>query len=154
MSKRAKIGDVVQILTSKGVAYAQFTHKNRRFGALLSVFEGFYNTPPRDYSTVVQGEPQFQAFFPLQSALNEGLLSIVANVPVADCNRKFPRFRTRVTTPDGQFGPWWIWDGDREEMLERELTEAESKYSLRGIISAPLLVERIEQGYKPEIHDV
>ena len=62
--------------------------------------------------------------------------------------------RTRVVTPDGQCGPWWIWDGENEEMLERELTPSEMRYSLRGIISAPLLLERIEQGYRPEIHDV
>jgi hypothetical protein len=154
MAKRAKIGDVVQILTSKGVAYAQFTHKNQRFGSLLSIFEGFYATSPKDYSEVVRGKPQFHAFFPLQAALDEGLLSIVANVPVSDCNYEFPRFRTRVVAPDGQCGPWWIWDGEHEVMLDRELTASELRYSLRGIISAPLLIDRIEQGYKPETHDV
>lgn len=154
MAKRAKIGDVIQILTSEGVAYAQFTHKNREFGALLSVFGGFYSSAPDDFSQVVAKSPMFNAFFPLQPVLNEGLLSVASNVPVAGCNKKFPMFRTRVVTPDGQCGPWWIWDGESEELLERELTPAEKLYSHREIISAPLLLERIEQGYRPETHDV
>ena len=107
-----------------------------------------------DFSQIVSTPPSFNAFFPLQPALNEGLLSVVSNVPVADCNREFPMFRTRVVTPDGQHGPWWIWDGQNEEMIERELTASEKRYSLRGIISAPLLVERIEKAYRPETHDV
>ncbi|MAZ20245.1 hypothetical protein [Roseovarius sp.] len=154
MAKRAKIGDVIQILTSGGVAYGQFTHKHGRFGPLLSVFDGFYAKAPDNFSQVVAERPNFNTFFPLQPALNEGLLSVVANVPVAASNSEFPKFRTRVVTPDGQCGPWWIWDGENEEMLERELTPSEMRYSLRGIISAPLLLERIEQGYRPEIHDV
>lgn len=154
MAKRAKIGDVVQILTSGGVAYAQFTHKHSRFGPLLAIFDGFHSVVPDDFSQVVAERPKFSAFFPLQPALNEGLLSVVANVPVAASNKEFPMFRTRVVTPGGQCGPWWVWDGENEEMLERELTSSEKRYSLRGIISAPLLLDRIEKGYRPETHDV
>lgn len=154
MAKRIKIGDVIQILTSQGIAYAQFTHKHREFGSLLSVFEGFYPEVPTDFNSVVKSALQFQAFFPLQAAINGGLLSIVVNVPVASCNSKFPMFRTCVIGKHGERGPWWLWDGENENMLERELSDMERKYSLRDLISAPLLVERIEKGYRPEIHDV
>ena len=91
---------------------------------------------------------------PLQPALNEGLFCVVANVAVADRNKPFPTFRSRVIGADGQPGPWWLWDGQKEEMLRRDLTDTEKHYSLRGISSAPLLVERIESGYRPETHSI
>jgi hypothetical protein len=154
MAKKAKIGDVLQILTSAGVAYAQITHTHKRYGTLLSVFSGFYAEAPDNFSLLVSSAPQFQAFFPAQSAVDGGLLSVVSNVPVADKNKKFPIFRTRAIGRDGQCGPWWVWDGESEKVLDRPLLEAERKYPIRGIISAPLLLERIEKGYRPETHDI
>jgi len=151
MAKRIKIGDVIQILTSEGVAYAQVTHKNPKYSFLLQVFSGFYPKTPNDFSEVVSEPPQFCAFFPIQTAVNKGLLSVVANVPVADRNKPFPIFRTRN---GGHGGSCWLWDGKESKMLDREFTEQELKYSDLGIISAPLLVERIEKGYRPETHDV
>lgn len=37
--------------------------------------------------------------------------------------------------------------------LEGGVSSEEMKYSTRGIISAPLLVERIENNYRAEPHD-
>ncbi|YCI01682.1 hypothetical protein M1D34_12170 [Ensifer sp. D2-11] len=154
MAKRAKIGDVIQILTSEGVAYAQFTHKHEEYGHLLAVFEGFHKERPSEFKQIVDVEPQFYAFFPLQSALNQNLVSVVANTPVSIGNQPFPMFRTCHYTRDGAKVNWAVWDGEKSERLGRDLNEREKKYSLRGIISAPLLVERIEQGYRPETHDI
>jgi hypothetical protein len=42
--KRPRIGDVVEISTPRGLAYAQFTHKHvtpPKFGALIRVAPGF-----------------------------------------------------------------------------------------------------------------
>ena len=36
---RLKIGDIVEIETSKGNVYAQYTHKHKQYGALLRVFK-------------------------------------------------------------------------------------------------------------------
>lgn len=154
MAKRAKVGDVIQLLTSKGMAYAQFTHKHKEYGHLLAIFEGFHTHPPENFSEIVNLEPQFHAFFPLQTALNQSLVSVVTNTPVAETNQAFPMFRTCSYGRDRERGPWWFWDGDHEQIIDRELTDSEKKYSLRGIITAPLLIERVEMGYRPEIHDV
>lgn len=154
MAKRAKIGDIVQILTSKGIAYAQFTHKHNEYGYLLAVFKGFYKSLPGDFSQIVSMKPQFFVFFPLQSALNQNLVSVVSNVPVAVGNKSFPIFRTCHRSSSGEKVNWAIWDGEKSERLGRKLNEKEKTYSMRGIISAPLLVERIEKGYRPETHDI
>src|ERR1700754_4897300 len=95
MAQKIKLGDVLQVLTSEGVAYALVTHKHSQFGFLIRVYSGFYAQKPRDFALVVAGEPQFSAFFVVQSAVNEGLLSVVANVPVAQSLQEFPTFRSR-----------------------------------------------------------
>ncbi len=151
MAKKIKIGDLLQILTSSGIAYAQVIHKHQEFGYLISVFAGFYEKFISDYTEVVASAPQFIAFFPAQAAVNQNLLSVVANVEVPEKLKEFPIFRTRS---GGVGGAVWIWNGSESNRLQRELTESEMRYPTRGIISAPLLVERIENGYRAETHEI
>ena len=42
--KRPKIGDIIEIPTRSGFAYAQFTHKHNLYGALLRVYNTIYQT--------------------------------------------------------------------------------------------------------------
>ncbi|WP_215398953.1 hypothetical protein [Rheinheimera oceanensis] len=151
MAKKVKQGDVLQILTSQGIAYAQVTHKHPEFGYLIRVFSGFYGKKPADFSSVVSGPVQFSAFFVVQSAVNQGLLSVVANVPVCESLQVFPTFRSRN---GGQGGSIWLWNGGDAVRLGRGLIPEELKYPTEGIISAPLLVERIEKEYRAETHEI
>lgn len=150
MAKKVKLGDVLQILTSQGVAYAQVTHKHPEFGYLIRVFSGFYDSKPQYFSAVVESPVQFSAFFMVQSAVNQGLLSVAANVPVPESLQAFPTFRSRN---GGSGGSIWLWSGNESIKLERNLSFEEQKYPTRGIISAPLLVERIEKHYRAETHE-
>ncbi|UCJ18867.1 hypothetical protein K5Q02_11090 [Pseudomonas sp. MM211] len=150
MAKRIKLGDVLQVLTSEGVSYAQVTHKHPEFGFLIRVFQGFYNQQPKDFSVVVAGGVQFSAFFVAQSAVNQGLVSVVVNVEIPEVLKSFPTFRARN---GGAGGSLWLWDGTEFFRLERKLTTDELKYPTDGIISAPLLVERIENGYRAEFDE-
>lgn len=63
MAKRVKIGDVLQILTSGGVAYAQVLHKHSEYGYLLCIYSGFHEEQVSNYEKVVKSECQFLAFF-------------------------------------------------------------------------------------------
>ena len=117
MAKKVKLGDILQVLTSQGVAYAQVTHNHPDYGFLIRVFPGFYNKQPKDFSIVVDGEPQFSAFFVVQSAVNQGLLSVVANTPVSEKLQEFPMFRSRGGGPGGSL---WLWDGSELFRLERD----------------------------------
>ncbi|BCJ06915.1 hypothetical protein PRtIB026_A33390 [Pseudomonas sp. RtIB026] len=151
MAKRVKLGDVLQILTNAGVAYAQVTHKHPRYGHLIRAFAGYHEQTPKDFSAVVDAQPQFTAFFPVQAAVDQGLLAVVANVPVSPVLQAFPTMRMQAGGPGGSL---WLWDGEHELLLDRELTAEEMLYPVRGIITAPLLVERIEKGYRAHTHDV
>ncbi|MEN3801220.1 hypothetical protein ABDZ32_11620 [Aeromonas veronii] len=150
MAKRVKLGDVLQVLTSKGVAYAQVTHKDPEFGFLIRFFSGLYDSVPADFSTVVNASVQFSAFFVVQSAVNQGLLSVAANTLIPDRLKAFPIFRSRNGGPGGSI---WLWSGGEAVRLDRSLTPEEQTYPTEGIISAPLLVERIENNYRPETHE-
>lgn len=150
MAKRVKSGDIVQILTSEGVSYAQLTHVHDEYGYLLRVFDGTYEEIPKNWLEGVTRSVQFSAFFPLQSAVNQSLLSVVANCPVSDTLAEFPVFRSRS---GGVGGSIWLWDGTSSRMLDRALTDNEYRFPVRGIVSAPLLVERIATGYRAEVND-
>ncbi|MBO9192665.1 hypothetical protein J5277_00960 [Rhizobium sp. 16-449-1b] len=154
MAKRIKVGDVAQIATSKGISYAQVTHRHPRYGHLLRVFDSVYNSKPDNLAEMVATHVLFSAFFPIQKAVGEGLLTIVGNSEVTDANSPFPTFRANTRDRAGNRGPWWLWDGETEVMLTRGLSDNEKRYPVRGIISLPLLIERIERGYRAETHDL
>jgi ribosomal protein L34E len=68
--RRPRIGDVIEIETPKGLAYAQYTYKHDtppRYGALLRVLPGLYEARPSDFSDLVQQDERFYVFFPLGS---------------------------------------------------------------------------------------
>lgn len=150
MAKRVKLGDIVQILTSEGISYAQLSHINKEHGYLIRVFEGKYGRIPEDWMEVVSRPVQFSAFFPLQSAVNQSLLAVVRNCTIPEAIASFPTFRSRNGERGGSI---WLRDGNASTMLDRPLGEEEQSYPVKGIISAPLLVERIEKGYRPEVND-
>jgi hypothetical protein len=75
--REINIGDVVEIKKSKGLVYAQYTHKHPVFGALIRVFKGAYDDRVNDLEGVVMSELAFECFFPLGAAVNKGLVSIV-----------------------------------------------------------------------------
>ena len=138
MAKRVKIGDIMQILTSEGISYAQVTHKNPRYGYLIMVFPGTYPKTPKDFNSVVDQRPQFSAFFPVQQAVNQGLFAIVANVAVSDRNALFPIFRSGLRGKDGKImGSWWLWDGETETRLDRPLTNEEKNIQLEAYRVGP-----------------
>ena len=66
--KRPKLGDVIEIATPQGFAYAQYTHrydKPPRWVSLLRILPGLFESRPTDLSTLVQQRERFFVFFPL-----------------------------------------------------------------------------------------
>src|SRR5690348_2923190 len=104
---RPQIGDVVEVETPRGLAYAQYTHEHRdppRMGSLLRVLPGLYEKRPAAFDSLVEQEERFWVFFPLGAATRRQLVRIVGNEPLPVPKRPFPVFRAR-----NGFGPWWLW---------------------------------------------
>lgn len=146
-----KHGDLLEVPTPRGLAYAQYINKHQNYGALLRVFKALHESRPHDIKDAI-GEVQFVCFFPLQAAIRQGIVSVVGNAPVPSADRVFPTFRAGVVDPSiGKVSSWWFWDGEREWRVGT-LSPEQRRMPIRGIWNDTLLVERIVSGWRPE-HD-
>jgi hypothetical protein len=150
---KAKVGDIVEIATSKGLAYAIYTHRHTEppnFGALLRVFDRLYSSRPLDFDEVVKIPIRFSTFFPLQAALNKNMVGIVANVPVPKALCSFPIFRSGNPDPiTKKVETWWLWDGENEWRVGN-LTPEQRSLSFAATWTPKFLIGRIEAGWRPE----
>jgi hypothetical protein len=148
---RPRLGDVIEVETPKGLAYALYTHEHReppRYGSLLRVLPGPHNERPTDFARLVEQEERFSVFFPLGAALNRRIVRIVANQEIPKAKRPFPIFRARNVS-DGVAGPWWIWDGKKERLARRR--DKWTPRALYQIWNDTLLIERIASGWSPAL---
>ena len=150
MGKRTKLGDVIEIRTRRGLAYAQYSHRHARWGPLLRVLPGFHESRPDSLSMLVNAPTLFVTFFPLQQALSQGVCESVGNLDVPDFAAGFPLFRCAGHVDrDGKVHDWWLWDGESESRV-RFLTAEQRRLPIRAIWNDTLLVERIEEQWTPE----
>ena len=147
-----RIGDIVEIPTPKGLAYAQYTHLHDRpphYGELIRVLPGLYELRPSDWGAIASQNERFFAFFPLRAALARRIVSVVAHAEVPERCKDFPVFRTGTRNPaTGRVDVWWLWDGDREWRV-RVLTPEQLELPIRGVWNDTLLIGRIVEGWSP-----
>jgi hypothetical protein len=144
-----KLGDILEIPTPKGLAYAQYINRHKKYGALLRVFSSLHDRRPDDVKDAV-GDVQFVCFFPLQAAVNQEIVAVAGNAPVPKDTSVFPTFRTGVVDPaTGKVTVWWFWDGEKEWRVGT-LTPEQRSMPIRGVWNDTILVERIVSGWRPE----
>lgn len=148
--KKLQVGDIVEIATPCGKAYAQLINSHRQYGSLLRVLRGVHNDRPPDLNRLVAGETQFVVFFPLLAAVKARIVEIVGSEQVPEEFKPFPVFRAGVADPKtGKVATWWLWDGDREWKVGA-LNEELKRLPIRGVWNDTLLVERIVSGWTPQ----
>jgi hypothetical protein len=153
--KRPRIGDIIEISTPHGLAYAQYTHRHDsppKFGALIRVFSGTHHVRPSAFADLVHTEPQFVTFFPLGTACYRGIVRIVSNEPVPEKAAAFPTFRSATPDTEGRVHSWWLWDGKKQWRVDLLTTEMR-RFPIRGVWNDTLLVERICSGWRAEDDD-
>jgi hypothetical protein len=147
---KPKVGDVFEIPTANGFAYAQYTHEHALMGALIRVFDKLYPAKPENLERIVEGPVRFSTFFPLKAAIQQGIYKIVANYDVSESNRSFPIFRTGIVDPKTKkVLVWWLWDGEKEWKIG-DLTLEQRKLPIRGVWNVAMLEQRIEEDWRPE----
>jgi hypothetical protein len=148
--RKPQIGDIVEIQTNKGLAYALYTHRNEKYGALLRVFGRIFASRPASFNWLSEGPPQFDTFFPLRAALQKGIVKTAENIEVPAHLRGFPVFRNGTPHPSTKnVEDWWLWDGDSEWRVGK-LTSEQRRLPLLGVINDTLLCRRIESGWTAE----
>ncbi len=149
MPKRSQIGDIIEIPTSKGLAYAQYTHQHPTHGDLIRVFDVVFKHRPSRFSELVNGPVRFSTFFPVTAAVKGGVFNVVGHESVAFHNQPFPVFRNGIADPKTKkVAVWWFWDGEKEWKVG-EITAEQRKMPIVGVWNDTLLIERIEAGWAP-----
>lgn len=147
--KRPQIGDIIEIPTPKGLAYAQYSHEDPLMGSLLRVLPGLNAVRPAGFSDLVRMPERFVVFFPLKAAVARGTVQVVSQEQIPERCRPFPLFRggnrNRAT---GRIEEWWLWDGQREWRVGK-LAPEHRNLPLREIWNDTLLIERIAEGWSP-----
>jgi hypothetical protein len=147
---RIRIGDVVEIATAKGLAYAQCTHQHKQWGELLRILPGFFGARPSGFAELVTQREAFVVFFPLKAAVSRKLVSIVGNEQVPLEAQKFPLFRAAgFVDRSGRVREWWLWDGERSWQIGN-LTDEQRRLPIQEVCNDTALKEMIEEGWTPE----
>ena len=150
MGKRAKIGDIIEIETKIGFFYAQYTHKDSTYGALLQIFDKNYETHLIEFPDLIQQNVRFSQFFPLNAALKKNIFTVVSNEKIREDLKPLPLFRLGVRNPaTKKVDVWWLWDGEKEWKIG-DLDENQKKLSGLGVCNDTFLVNRLESGWRPE----
>ena len=145
-----KIGDVIEVPTSKGLAYVQYTHENKTWGSLIRVLQGFYKTRPSNETLekVVQKPHRFQTFCPVHYGVNIGVWERFGNFPVPDFAQKFPTFKNSSAPPKSDLKEvnWSLWNGENPWRVGKLSLEEQKKYPFHAICNDTGLVHHIETG--------
>ncbi len=78
MPRRPQIGGIIEIPTSKGLVYAQYTHQHPTHGGLIRVFDKLFEHRPSGFTELVEGPVRFSTFFPVTAAIKRGVFNVVA----------------------------------------------------------------------------
>jgi hypothetical protein len=149
---KVQFGDIVEIKTRNGLAYAIYTHKHERppkFGAVIRVFDHLCQSRPHNILEILKNPIRFTTFFPLQAAVDKGILEVIGNVSIPKKLRPFPIFRDGVADPKTKkVATWWLWDGEKEWQIGR-LTPDQRNLPIRSVWNDTFLIHRIEEGWRP-----
>jgi len=156
MAKKAQIGDIFEIPTKKGMAYAQFSHYHAtppKYGALIRVLPGMHSERPNHFQPLADKKELFSTFFPLQAALNRKIFSVVGHADVPLQARKFPLFRNgNINQQTRKVDEWWLWDGTKSWKIG-QLNDEQLDLPIESIWNDTCLVERIEEGWTPRLSE-
>jgi|JI10StandDraft_1071094.scaffolds.fasta_scaffold10997_5 hypothetical protein len=157
---KKKIGDIIEIPTSKGLAYVQYTHEHNgpgtRWGSLIRILEGFYEKrlEIEEIQKIVNKPHRFQTFCPVHYGVNIGDWERVGNLPVPAFAQKFPIFKNmrclfhRLNPEEAE---WSLWDGEKSWRVGKLSLQQQLKYPDKGIYNDTGLIHAIETGMSGEI---
>jgi len=154
-----KTGDVIEISTSKGLAYVQYTHEYKEppiYGRLIRVLQGFYRKRPflEEINRIIEKPHRFQTFCPVHRMVNMGEWERVGNYLVPESAQDFPIFKKPANRgqkflfkfPEPEEVVWSLWDGEKSWYVGKLSLKEQMKYPLSGSYPGISLVEAIETG--------
>jgi hypothetical protein len=159
LTKKPKIGDIIEIETTAGLAYLQYTHEDRDMGALVRILPRLHSKRPADFEALAKEKELYFTFYTLDHAIRKKWVSVVSNQPVPEFAKPLPTMRHPGM--NDRFGKpeWWIilqagtpltLDFLRKARKLPFLTRDQEKLSINSLWSHPSMVSRLTQGWTPE----
>lgn len=151
MAPAVRYGDVIEFVTPRGLAYAQYTHddpSHHGMGQLLRVLPGLFEIRPANMSALVLQREQYWSFSNLPRWLREEDAEVVSNEDVPAHSRDFPIMRARGL-PDATGNPyWWLIDAEGERPLGA-LREKHRHLSIAHVPTYGAFITDLANGYTP-----
>jgi regulator of RNase E activity RraB len=143
-------GDVIEIFTGRGLAYAQYTHEDRGFyGSLIRVLPGIFEARPSDLRSLVAERERFWTFISLKEAVQAKDLAIVGHEEIPARARVFPVLRLAgAIDANGEVLNWLLWDGTKKWKIP-QLTPDYAKLSIASVWGIELLEKRVASDWSP-----
>ena len=145
--KRLKIGDIFEIPLSNGKkSFGQYVYREKQNAPLIRVFDHILkegneiniqeiSSKPLLFPTVITG---------LYAAIREGIWRVIGNTPIEGF--EYPLFvSTFWDQKTGEAGIWFLWDGEKETRLGKELPDEYKKLEFLIGWGPPHIVQRIEK---------
>ena len=147
--KRARQGDIIEVKTPRGLAYAQYCGKHAKYGDAIRVLPGFFPARPKDWEALLAQEGYF-TFYPVGAAVSQGLVEVAASASIPT-GRELPSTYRRAgwRTPEGKVTAWRICDGPKE-VLRTDLSAEEKRLFIAAIWNHEFLVERLVAEWRPD----
>lgn len=150
--KRARLGDVLEVSTPRGLAYIHYTYLTEEpwYLETIRVLPGFFTTRPTDFTDLVNHPKAFFAFYPARVAVSQGAVEIVAHHPVRP-EQVFPALyrRAGASSREGRVLAWIICEGEKETLV-RELNEEQRYLPIYRIWVHDSLVSALTEEWRPE----
>jgi Domain of unknown function (DUF4259) len=151
---RLKLGDIVEIYTSRGLAFAQYVNRHTKlpnYGTLMRILPGIFPERPLDFEPTVNAEGSYCCFWQISSDLAGGKIQIVANVAIPKQHRKMPLFKWgMLTLRTGGVSDWEIWNPKVRKLRPiAQLSEEQKDFPILDFVSLEDVTMRIENGWHP-----
>jgi len=144
-AKRAKPGDVLELVGPKNTAYVQYLGRHSDYGDVILVCPRLQQRRPM--LTAHLFRDGYVAFYPVSAALAQGLAQVIGSMPSPGLPRRYRR--AGAIDQDGRVLTWMIEDGDSEELKE-QLTDEERELPIARVWNHEMLFHRISEGWRPE----
>lgn len=144
-SKRAKAGDVLEIAAPCGLVYVHYLGSHRQYGHAIAVATTVHEHPAAITPEIFQDS--YVTFYPVPSALRQGLARIAGHLPS-------PGVPTRLRRPGARRGReivTWIIESEHGEELRQRLSGEELRIPIASIWNHEYLTESVCEGWRPEM---
>jgi len=146
MAKRIQPGDVFEVNLPNGKGYVLYVSKHPEYGHAISVCPRVFSEQPPLIDALFQDS--YITFYPLPIGMKDGIVTVVARLAVPPMPTTFRRHGAMTGS---HIDTWLIDYPDGRTTMTRSLREDQRKLPIASIWSHVALVQRIQEGWRPEM---